>query len=490
MAEPGRLKRCVAAAAMVLVTLAGVAVGAPPTAAAEGPPPQIDVVGGTEAPPGAWPTVVALVPRGTRSAFCGATVIDRSWVLTAAHCVRLPSEGWNPSPSQIEVLAGTQNLGTGGTRLPVAEIRVHASWRPDVSVDHDIALLRLTTPVPASIRLQILATASTDPGGNPTGASVAGWGSVDREGEVLPVTMRQAGMLTGPHSYCRSYSGEYVDATSLCAVGSQGLAGPCFGDSGGPLVTGTGAQSVQVGISSYVIICGDYPSFFTRVAGFSSWISQGIRYGPHPDSSSFVTHQYRDLLGRAPTNVELFSGAVALNDGQDPAAYVEALLARRAFDDRVGAIVRLYRATFLRRPDAAGLAFWVGELDRGVSLRRIADKMVAVREFRDRYGTLDDTAFVELVYRNVLDRVPDASETGFWVGELRRGARTRGGVMIGFSQSAEYRRLTAAETRVISAWFGLVRRVPSESEITTWTGRPARDVAAFLLASYSYAARF
>jgi len=101
-------------------------------------------------------------------------------------------------------------------------------------------------------------------------------------------------------------------------------------------------------------------------------------------------------------------------------------------------IVRLYEAYFLRSPDAGGLAYWTRLADAGLPVVEISGYFAASAEFAERYGRLDDGAFVRLVYRNVLRREPDRGGYAYWVGMLG-GGLTRGGMMLGFSESPEFR---------------------------------------------------
>ncbi|HSL56248.1 MAG TPA: DUF4214 domain-containing protein, partial [Acidimicrobiales bacterium] len=104
---------------------------------------------------------------------------------------------------------------------------------------------------------------------------------------------------------------------------------------------------------------------------------------------------------------------------------------------RADQVARLYEAAFDRAADAGGLAYWVGRRDAGVSLGRIAAWFVTSPEQLARYGALSDQGFVEQLYRNVLDREGDAGGIAHWSGALADGRLTRGGVLLGFSESAE-----------------------------------------------------
>jgi hypothetical protein len=102
-------------------------------------------------------------------------------------------------------------------------------------------------------------------------------------------------------------------------------------------------------------------------------------------------------------------------------------------------IERLYRAYFLRAPDAAGLRHWTDQYAAGMSLARISDAFAASTEFVQRYGALSNGDFVDLVYRNVLGRVPDPAGHVHWTELLAAGMR-RGAAMLGFSDSEEFKK--------------------------------------------------
>ena len=73
-------------------------------------------------------------------------------------------------------------------------------------------------------------------------------------------------------------------------------------------------------------------------------------------------------------------------------------------------------------------------------------------EFQATYSTLDNTQFVTQLYQNVLARAPDPAGLAGWVGALDAGLLTRGGVLLGFSDSAEFIGLSA--NRVLGVAMG------------------------------------
>jgi hypothetical protein len=90
-----------------------------------------------------------------------------------------------------------------------------------------------------------------------------------------------------------------------------------------------------------------------------------------------------------------------------------------------GQVRRLYWATLGRAPDDGGFAFQLAQLQAGMPLASVAAGFVTSPEFQAKYGNTDDTAFVTLLYRNVLGREPDAGGLQFQLAQLAAGRRAR-----------------------------------------------------------------
>ena len=107
-------------------------------------------------------------------------------------------------------------------------------------------------------------------------------------------------------------------------------------------------------------------------------------------------------------------------------------------DGNAGQAFRLYNAAFDRLPDGSGLAFWIDQLDNGLSLTAVAEGFTRSDEFRSIYGDNPTTSeFVDRLYHNVLGREGDAEGIAFWEGVLNSGAVANVDVLVLFSESPE-----------------------------------------------------
>ncbi len=134
--------------------------------------------------------------------------------------------------------------------------------------------------------------------------------------------------------------------------------------------------------------------------------------------------------------------AASIAEGTDTLIHIERLQftdKTLAFDleGNAGQAYRLYQAAFDRVPDQGGLGYWIDQMDSGVVLSQVATGFINSAEFKSLYGNNpSDSAFVTLLYDNVLHRAPDAGGYAYWMNELAHGV-TREQALIGFSESTE-----------------------------------------------------
>lgn len=238
------------------------------------------IVGGTKAPAGAWPFAVALLDSAVankyNAQFCDGALVDKLFVVTAAHCV------FGSRPAQINVLTGTQSLKLGGTRRQVAAIKIHPSYN-DNTTDFDIAVIKLKTAA-TGIAVSKLITRAQEPAVAKDGtlSTVVGWGNMKETGSNYPVDLRQVAVPLVARSDCNdanSYRGA-ITARMICAGYRAGGKDACDGDSGGPLMVkdGQGKWTLQAGIVSWGSGCArpNLYGVYARVALLSAWANQTI----------------------------------------------------------------------------------------------------------------------------------------------------------------------------------------------------------------------
>jgi secreted trypsin-like serine protease len=232
---------------------------------------RAEIIGGTDATLGEFPWMADLhkTVNGNDSHFCGGSLIDAQWVLTAAHCV-----AYNP-PSSITVTVGGVNSRTPEAADQIrhgAAIFVHPDNDPN-TFRADVALIKLDAPIPATILPVRLATADPAPGVSVTGL---GWG-YDLPGDsggVVDVLQKAAFPVVANTTCAQSpqlrlqFFPEF-----LCTGFSNGMRATCHGDSGGPILSLAADGKWDVaGVTSWgAVDCTSY-NVSMRVATYYSWI--------------------------------------------------------------------------------------------------------------------------------------------------------------------------------------------------------------------------
>jgi hypothetical protein len=209
----------------------------------------------------------------------------------------------------------------------------------------------------------------------------------------------------------------------------------------------------------------------------------------------FAMQQYRDFLGREADTAGLAGWTEALrNKSLTREQVIKSFFDSQEFQNGVPSIARLYLGYFKRIPDHAGLLGWVGAYRGGQALNEISAAFSSSAEFQQTYGALNNTQFVTLVYRNVLDRAPDAAGLNGWVDQLNAGA-TRGQIMIGFTESQEFKNRTNSSVEVIMMYEGMLRRAAESAGHSAWVdylnaGNTSLPLISGFLNSLEYRNRF
>jgi secreted trypsin-like serine protease len=228
------------ALAIVFATLSVTSAAADGTSAPEGPSEQI--VGGTVDRYTNTKWVAGLLYK--RYQVCGGSLVNRRFVVTAAHC----TAGTNRKKWKVRL--ASKNWARGGVVRRVKRMYIHPDYKRRSRFYADLSVLKLSRRVPRRIRpIKIVSSGThhvTDP---PTKAYIAGWGRRSENNEIYPHRLRSTWVWLKHDWDCASRFSGYSRAAMICA-GAYGR-DTCYGDSGGPLAYWNGSSWRLVGVTSY-----------------------------------------------------------------------------------------------------------------------------------------------------------------------------------------------------------------------------------------------
>jgi plasminogen len=227
------------------------------------------IVGGSPAIPGSWPWQVSLRLNSGTFHTCGASILCRNIILTAAHCVH--NDRFNPQKFEIHVGRYYRTQDTAGiTKHRVTKIITHERWN-QFTIDEDIAVLSIDPPITYSNIAQPVCFPNRDVYVGEM-ALLSGWGQT--MGTGWDNELKQAFIPVISNDECRQMI-NVVSPNMLCTGYPQGGHGVCFGDSGGPLSVRDGNKWIQIGIVSWTAGRCNHPRTLSGYARVRQYMNSG-----------------------------------------------------------------------------------------------------------------------------------------------------------------------------------------------------------------------
>ncbi|OXA41734.1 Serine proteinase stubble [Folsomia candida] len=218
-------------------------------------------------------------------AYCGATLINNQYILTAGHCI---PDMQTSGLGNFRVWIGTNFITDLASDfddyldLEISEIKSHPKFDFETA-EYDVALIKVSEPIKFSKRVRPICL--TQPEENTLVGKIGvitGWGSLTLT-TPTEEELKESDVVIVTNEECKkNYTTVDIPVLDTMLCGSvMTLDGqdPCKGDSGGPLMLKVKNRITQIGIISHGQGCSSpaFPTIFSRMSKFIEWIQQNTQ---------------------------------------------------------------------------------------------------------------------------------------------------------------------------------------------------------------------